>query len=551
MNDTTVLYALSTIAQTCAALAAFVGAIGVFRLQRLYDERARLEASIRPARFELAGHDSAVTAHSIANIVEWFHAYRDRTQPAERGEAISAALLMVDAWCVIPSRLRRARAALISFEVWNVGAIGAALIGFNHVGMLASRGLLTAWLLWVLVIGTVLVTLACVGWSGRKTGGIDMAQVIQRIWKSGPRKVRRTAWGYTLQVDGKQIRKYDAAWSKEDAERALAEWTLGIKKALPAEEAVASPAGMTFGAMVEKFLDEKRAEGKRSLADDEERSVPLLAFFDKHAPVTSITTRRVAEYRVARLGTKSRRKRLLAPATVNRECALLRSILRMALAWEEIARLPVFKMAKEEGKGRYLTPDEITRLLAACEESRNKRLLALVTVDLHTGLRKGELLGLTWEQVDFARGVIVLGRRTKSGKARDVPINQAVYGALAPLRAAAGGQDAAGRVWGEITKIDTAYNAALVRAKILDPDVNFHTLRHTFASHYVMRGGSLVKLQAILGHASIRTTQIYAHLAPDHLSGATALLEGLGTPAFSTTSAHEAMQTAATTRGVV
>ena len=66
------------------------------------------------------------------------------------------------------------------------------------------------------------------------------------------------------------------------------------------------------------------------------------------------------------------------------------------------------------------------------------------------------------------------------------------------------GVDATGSVWGGIRKIDTAYNAALLRAKILDVDVNFHTLRHTFASHYVMRGGSLVKLQAILGHASIR-----------------------------------------------
>ena len=68
--------------------------------------------------------------------------------------------------------------------------------------------------------------------------------------------------------------------------------------------------------------------------------------------------------------------------------------------------------------------------------------------------------------------------------------------------------------WPTTTKIDTAYNAALVRAKILDPDVNFHTLRHTFASHYVMRGGSIVKRQAILGHASVRMTQIYARLAP-------------------------------------
>ena len=372
--------------------------------------------------------------------------------------------------------------------------------------------------------------------------------VTQRLWKSGPRKVKRCAWGFTAQRDGKQVRRFREDWTKEDAERAFSEWTLGLEAPTIA---TTPPAGMTFGAMVEKFLAEKRAEGKRSIEDDDERSVPLKAFFGTDTPVPAITTRRVAEYRVVRLGTKSRRKTLLAPATVNRECALLRSILRMALAWEEITRLPVFKMTKEEGKQRYLTPDEIARLLGACEESRNKLLLALVTVDLHTGLRKGELLGLTWEHVDFARGVIVLGRRTKSGKGRDVPINQAVYAALAPLRAAAGGQDATGRVWGEITKIDTAYNAALVRAKILDPDVNFHTLRHTFASHYVMRGGSLVKLQAILGHASIRTTQVYAHLAPDHLSGATAILEGLGTSEINARSTHEPATAGATASGVV
>jgi site-specific recombinase XerD len=63
-------------------------------------------------------------------------------------------------------------------------------------------------------------------------------------------------------------------------------------------------------------------------------------------------------------------------------------------------------------------------------------------------------------------------------------------------------------------KIDRAYWAALKRAKILDPDVNFRTLRHTFPSHFVMRGGSLMKVQAILGDASIRTTQVWRTSPP-------------------------------------
>jgi integrase len=352
-----------------------------------------------------------------------------------------------------------------------------------------------------------------------------MALVTERIWRSGPRKIKRAAWGYTVQLDGKQARCFREDWTKEDAERALAARLLGVTP----DGALAPVAGMTFGVMVEKFLTEKRSEGKRSIEDDEERSRPLLAFLGTETPLAAITTRRVAEYRVARLATTSRRKTKLSPATVNRECALLRSILRMALAWDELSKLPVFKMAKEEGKERFLAIEEITRLLDACGQSKNKQLLPMVVTDLHTGLRKGELLGLRWEQIDFSRGIIALGRRTKSGKGRDVPLNQAVYDVLAPLRSDAGGLDATGLVWGTITKIDTAYNTALVRAKILDPDVNFHTLRHTFASHYVMRGGSIVKLQAILGHASVRTTQIYARLAPDHLIGATSILEGLGT----------------------
>src|SRR5437870_10026043 len=140
--------------------------------------------------------------------------------------------------------------------------------------------------------------------------------ITKRIWKSGPRRIERVAWGFTAQRNGKQVRRFREEWTKEDAERAFSEWTLGIEGVTSATDTVAAPAGMTFGAMVEKFLAKKKSEGRRSIQDDEERSVPLLAFFGK--------------------ATTSRLGRPLAPATVNREVALLRSILRMALAWDEL-----------------------------------------------------------------------------------------------------------------------------------------------------------------------------------------------------------------------
>ena len=161
MNETTVLYALSTVAQTCAALAAFVGAVGIFRLQRLFDELGRLEASLSATHYELMGHDPSTIARSITKVVAWFHRARDSAPPDTRNPLLADGLATVDAWHATRAQVQRARAALIAFEVWNLGAIGASLVGFNHVQTLASYGRLTTGLLWFLVIGTVALTLGC------------------------------------------------------------------------------------------------------------------------------------------------------------------------------------------------------------------------------------------------------------------------------------------------------------------------------------------------------------------------------------------------------
>jgi hypothetical protein len=135
---------------------------------------------------------------------------------------------------------------------------------------------------------------------------------------------------------------------------------------------------------------------------------------------------------------------------------------------------------------------------------------------LETGLRKVELLGLTWERLDLSRGVIRLegldrrdGTRTKSAKRREVPMRQVVCDLLAGR---AGPRE--GRVWRH-RKVRTAFESAVKAARI--GDFVFHDCRHHFASWFVMRGGSLRALQEILGHADLKMTLRYAHLAPEHL----------------------------------
>lgn len=125
-----------------------------------------------------------------------------------------------------------------------------------------------------------------------------------------------------------------------------------------------------------------------------------------------------------------------------------------------------------------------------------------------TGLRKGELLGLTWGRVDLSRGVIRL-ELTKSGRRREVPMRQAVYDVLASLP-----DPHEGRVWPR-GDIRYAFERAVIEARL--DNFRFHDTRHHFASWFVMRGESRQALKDIVGHATLNMTMRYAHLAREHV----------------------------------
>jgi integrase len=224
--------------------------------------------------------------------------------------------------------------------------------------------------------------------------------------------------------------------------------------------------------------------------------------------------------------------------TVRHELGLMGRALRMAHRLGVIDReVPVPTPPKGEHRTRFLSEDEITRLLAACSKSRNELLTPLVGLALTTGARYSELATLTWEQVDlgadFGLPPVMRLERTKSGKPRTLPLIPDAVEILAALQ-----PDPAQRT-GPVFRLDgssirKAFDKALERAGIpkgTDPStrVSFHTLRHSSASWLGMRGAHLLTIQKVLGHATVAQTARYAHLGVAHIRADLERLAGLVT----------------------
>src|SRR6266545_45119 len=153
-----------------------------------------------------------------------------------------------------------------------------------------------------------------------------MASIIKRTWTSrGPtgHKVKKVAWGYTLQAKGKQERKFSGEWTREAAEQELAKRMLQL-------EAEDPRAPRTLAQVAQEYLDYKRAKGKKSLENDTAFIARFKEFFGAETLIAEVTAQQVARYDSHRLTQTSRLKRLLSPASVNRELATLRHLLRLA-----------------------------------------------------------------------------------------------------------------------------------------------------------------------------------------------------------------------------
>jgi hypothetical protein len=152
--QTIILYTLSTFAQACAALAAFVGAVGLFRLQSLRDRRRDVDGELRVLAGRLTGREADRIPHrEVLMIVE---AKQKEAGKDNDANVVEAADLHRERAALTP-RLAMSSRALLAFEAWNLIIIGLALIGFNYVPTLASAAW-TATAIWLASLGTVSVT---------------------------------------------------------------------------------------------------------------------------------------------------------------------------------------------------------------------------------------------------------------------------------------------------------------------------------------------------------------------------------------------------------
>ena len=256
--------------------------------------------------------------------------------------------------------------------------------------------------------------------------------------------------------------------------------------------------------------------------------------------MADITQARVERWRTARLASKT------AAATVNRDLAALRAALSHAVEIDVLPAHPLarLKSARVDSCGivRYLSGDEEVRLREALsardlrrrqareaanlwrrERSYNElptygtytdHLTPLTLLALNTGCRRGELFGLTWADVEG--GVVTVhGTSAKSGQTRHIPLNREAREVIRTWRPVEAKPSAYVFPNGDkegLTTIKTAWAPLLKRAAI--EAFRFHDLRHTFASNLVMAGVDLNTVRELLGHADLKMTLRYAHLAP-------------------------------------
>lgn len=293
----------------------------------------------------------------------------------------------------------------------------------------------------------------------------------------------------------------------------------------------------TFDDLMLLYLDQVTPT-KRAPERDRYSSKALFAVFSTKR-ISTISAAEVRGYIASRTGAGA------APGTINKEIGLMSSALNWArkeLEWDVANPWQSRRQREPNGRDRWLTHEEAEQLLNAA--ATHERLLRwpwlrdFIRLGLYSGMRPGEMLWLEWRRVDLKGAAITFEAETgagqkngqKNGKAGRVPMNQEAREAML-ARARFRAEHCPDSPWvfcrrdgTRIASVKHGFAACVTDAKL--KDVHPHDLRRTFGSWLVQAGVGIERVSELLRHSDISiTAEVYAHLRPDDLATAAAILD--------------------------
>jgi integrase len=296
--------------------------------------------------------------------------------------------------------------------------------------------------------------------------------------------------------------------SKQDAERWARQIETDIDKGSYTNRVLADKS--LFKDIIERYIQEVTLK-TRSMREDTFRLKALARHPIATLKMTALTPIRVAEYRDERL-------QIVSAGTVIRELSYFSSIINHSRReWGINISNPVPLVKKPttpQGRNRILSTDELNRLFEALKprvKNANIWVLPLTKFALETAMRRGELLGLYWEQIDMRKRIAYIPL-TKNGSSRLVPLSHAAIEILSSLP-----RNLKGQVF-PLNK--TTLSAAIERArkKAGLEDFHFHDLRHMAITSLAERLPNLIELSAVSGHKSLTMLKRYYHPNPEQLA---------------------------------
>jgi integrase len=255
---------------------------------------------------------------------------------------------------------------------------------------------------------------------------------------------------------------------------------------------------VTFNEFIPRYLEYSKAHKKpKSYVRDVTALKHLQPVFGRDM-LYEIDLTKIEEYKIRR------KSEGVKTDTINREVSILRAILNMAHRWDVLEKVPRITLFRySEGRVKYLDEEEEQRLLGACPP----HLYPIVLMAFTTGMRRGEILGLRWSNVNLKERTILIQETVtsdspKSGKRRIVPISERLHACLASL-------ERNGEKVFPYTDIKKSFRTACRNADI--HDFRFHDIRHSFCSKLIKKGASLAVLKELLGHHSLDMVMRYSH----------------------------------------